>query len=66
MVQWLRLYAPNAAGIGLIPGEELKSYCMVQPKKKKVSKFAIQTEKTAWVRTLGGVAQFLLWCNFSV
>ena len=28
MVQWLRLYAPNAGGLGLIPGQGTKSHML--------------------------------------
>jgi len=34
VVQWIRLHAPNAGGLGSIPGQGTKISCATQSKKK--------------------------------
>ena len=47
VVQWLRFCAPNAGGLGLIPGQETKS-CMLQRRPstaKQINKISLLKKK---------------------
>ena len=44
MAQWLGLHAPNAGGVGLIPGRGSSACCVARPKKRKKEKENMKNE----------------------